>query len=73
MSWQSPVSCWQTLKLYDVLGNEVSILVDEYKPAGRFEVEFQSTEGRRRLTSGIYIYTLKAGTYFSSKKMILLQ
>jgi len=73
ISWQSPVSCWQTLKLYDVLGNEVSILVDEYKPAGRFEVEFQSTEGRRRLTSGIYIYTLKAGTYFSSKKMILLQ
>ena len=35
--WQLPVSSWQTLKVYDVLGNEVATLVDEYKPAGSYE------------------------------------
>ena len=42
ISWQSPVGSWQTLKIYDVLGNEVATLVDEYKPAGKYEVEFDS-------------------------------
>ena len=37
ISWQSPVGSWQTLKIYDVLGNEVATLVDEYKPAGSYE------------------------------------
>ena len=41
ISWQSPVSGWQTLKVYDVLGNEVATLVDEYRNAGSYEVEFQ--------------------------------
>jgi len=37
ISWQSPVGSQQTLKIYDILGNEVATLVDEYKPAGRYE------------------------------------
>ena len=40
ISWQSPVGSWQTLKVYDVLGREVATLVDEYKPAGSYNVEF---------------------------------
>ncbi len=40
ISWQSPVSGWQTLKVYDVLGNEVATLVNEYRSAGSYEVEF---------------------------------
>lgn len=69
ISWQSPVSSWQTLKVYDVLGNELTTLVDEYKPAGSYEVEFNGSN----LSSGIYIYTLRSDTYFSSKKMIVLK
>jgi hypothetical protein len=58
-----------TIKVYDVLGNEVVILVNEEKPAGEYEVEFDGTG----LTSGIYFYQLKAGSYFRSMKMVLLK
>jgi len=58
-----------TLKVYDVLGNEVATLVNEEKPAGTFEVEFNAED----LTSGIYFYTLTAGSFTETKKMILLR
>jgi hypothetical protein len=71
------------LKVYDVLGNEVATLVDEYKPAGSYEVEFNSSSGIRDLASGIYFYQLlvsalqskdgKAENYIETKKMILLK
>jgi streptogramin lyase len=73
ISWQSPVGSWQTLKIYDALGNEVTTLVDEYREAGRYEVEFQSTVGNRQLASGIYFYTIKSGDYFEVKRMTLLK
>jgi hypothetical protein len=57
------------LKVYDVLGNEVETLVDEYKPAGSYEVEFDAN----RLTSGVYFYQLKVGEYIQTKKMVLLK
>jgi hypothetical protein len=69
ISWQSPVGSHQTIKVFDVLGNEIATLVDEYKPAGRYEVEFDAS----RLASGIYFYQLKAGEYASVKKMILIK
>ena len=61
-----------TLKVYDVLGNEVATLVDEYKPAGSYEVEFNQS-GIRNLASGIYFYRLKAGSFVDTKKMILIR
>ncbi len=73
ISWQTPVSGWQTLKVYDVLGNEVATLVDEYRNAGSFEVEFKSIVGSRQLANGIYFYQLQAGNYLETKKMILLK
>ena len=73
ISWQSPVSGWQTLKVYDVLGKEVATLVNEYKPAGSYEVEFKSTVGSHQLANGVYFYQLKAGDYVETKKMILLK
>jgi len=73
ISWQSPVGSWQTLKVYDVLGNEVATLVDEFKPAGSYEVEFQSSVGSIQLASGMYFYRLKAGDYIQTKKMLLLK
>ncbi len=51
ISWQSPVGSWQTLKIYDVLGNEVATLVDEYKPAGKYEVEFNASSFRAECIS----------------------
>lgn len=66
-----------TLKVYDVLGNEVATLVNEYKPAGSHEVEFSARGGQavngRQLASGIYLYQLKAGEFVETKKMILLR
>ncbi|MFH1196808.1 MAG: PKD domain-containing protein [bacterium] len=58
-----------TLKIYDILGNEVVTLVDEPKRAGYYEVNFNAAE----LTSGVYIYKLRAGDFVSSKKMLLLK
>jgi hypothetical protein len=57
------------LKVYDVLGNEVATLVNEVKPAGSYEVEFNAS----KFSSGIYFYQLKAGKYTEIKKMILLR
>lgn len=57
------------LKVYDILGNEVAILVDEYRSAGSYEVEFNTSN----MASGIYFYQLKAGEFISTKKMILLR
>jgi len=64
------------LKVYDVLGREVTTLVNEEKPAGEYEVEFNvsSHSGEvRNLTSGIYFYQLKSGSFVQTKKMILLK
>jgi BNR/Asp-box repeat len=69
-----------TLKVYDVLGKEVATLVNEEKPAGEYEVEFNASSAEGGLPSGIYFYTLKvyhanggAGEFASTKKMILLK
>ena len=58
-----------TLKIYDVLGNEVAILVNKEKPAGNYEVEFDATG----LPSGIYFYTLRSGSFVETKKMVLMK
>ena len=60
-----------TLKVYDVLGNEVATLVDENQPAGIYEIEFNSS--KYNLTSGIYFYKLVAGSFVQTRKMILLK
>jgi hypothetical protein len=69
-----------TLKVYDVLGNEVATLVNEEKPAGNYEVEFNPVSRNRNLASGIYFYQLKAtpiggqaGEFIQTKKMIYLK
>ena len=76
ISWQVPVGSWQTLKVYDVLGNEVATILDEYKPVGTYEIEFNadshSSKGRN-LTSGVYFYQLKSEGFVGTKKMILMK
>ncbi len=62
------------LNVYDILGNEVATLVNEYKPAGSYEVEFNSHSGEgRNLTSGVYFYQLKVGSFVQTRKMILIK
>jgi hypothetical protein len=58
-----------TLRVYDILGEEIAILVNGEKPAGEYEVEFNATE----LPSGIYFYQLRAGEYVETKKMVLIK
>lgn len=58
-----------TLKVFDMLGNEVTTLVNESQAAGNYEVQFNA-EG---LASGIYIYTIRANNFNLSKKMLLLK
>ncbi len=59
------------LKVYDVLGNEVATLFDEYKNAGNYNVEFRMQN--LELSSGVYFYQLKAGDFIQTKKMIYLK
>jgi hypothetical protein len=58
-----------TLKVHDILGNEMTVLVNKQLPAGTYEVEFDGTE----LPSGIYFYQLRAGSFVETKKMLLLK
>jgi hypothetical protein len=58
-----------TLKVFDILGNEVSVLADEHRAAGKYKVTFDAS----KLPSGVYFYTLQTGNYFNTKKMVLLR
>ena len=69
IKYQIPEVSFVTIKVYDVLGNEVTTLVNEEKPAGSYEVEFDGAG----LPSGIYFYQLKADSYIETKKMVLLK
>jgi hypothetical protein len=69
IGYRLPVNSDVTLKVFDLLGREVATLVDEFKPAGKYEVEFNSKD----LSSGIYFYTIQAGSFTKTEKMILLK
>jgi len=69
IKYELPRQSLVTLKIYDVLGREVAVLVNEQKPAGRYEFKFDG----KNLSSGIYFYRIKAGDFVQTKKMILLK
>ena len=58
-----------SLKVYDVLGNEVATLVNENKAPGVYEIEFNGN----RLTSGVYFYRLQSGKFNAVKKFVLMK
>ena len=58
-----------SLKVYDVLGNEIATLVNEELPAGEYDLNIDATG----LPSGLYFYQLKAGNFIETKKMVLLK
>ena len=64
-----PAESHVTLKVYNLLGNEVATLVDEQKPQGNYDVKFNASS----LSSGIYIYRLQTDYFTITKKMTLIK
>jgi hypothetical protein len=69
INFHLPQDGFITLKLYDILGKEVTTLAEGYKNRGRYSVSFDASN----LASGMYIYRLQAGDFVSSKKMTLIK
>ncbi len=69
ISFSLPVNGFLSLKIYDVLGREVSTLVSEVLPAGSHSVQWNATN----FPTGVYFYRLQAGTYSNTKKLLLLK
>jgi|GEM_PF-346112 len=67
--FNTAAQCHVTLKIYDILGNEVAALINNELPAGKHNIEFNASS----LASGVYFYRLSAGTFQAEKKMILLK
>ncbi len=62
-----------SLRVYDVLGNEVATLVNSNQEAGSYTVPFYTSEAKLNLSSGVYFYRLEAGSFVSTKKLILIK
>ncbi len=69
IKYSIPTSEFVSLQVYDVLGNEVVTIVNEYREAGNYEIDFNANY----LSSGVYFYKLTAGEFVESRKMILLR
>ena len=73
IEYQIPKSEFVSLKIYDVLGREVTTLVNKQESPGKYSVEFNADELPNKLTSGVYFYTLRAGSFVKTKKLILMK
>jgi len=71
IQYQIPEDNFITIKVYDILGKEVAIVVSEQKSMGAYRIEFDASDFG--LTSGVYFYTLKAGDFSETKKLILMK
>ena len=71
INYQLPVSGHVSLKVYDMLGREVATLVDEFQQAGNHNSQFSISNSQ--LSSGIYFYTIRAGNFVETKKMVLMK
>lgn len=69
ISYSIPQNSFVTLKVYDVIGNEIATLVNETKSAGKYDVRFDASG----FSNGVYFYTIKADNFTSTKKMILMK
>ena len=69
INYQLPEKNYVSLKVYDILGNLVTTLVDQEMDAGYYNVNWNASQ----LASGIYIYRIISGSFVSTKKMILMK
>jgi hypothetical protein len=73
ISFEIPKAGFVSLKVYDIAGNLVTTLVNSYKPVGVHEVDFNISNVKSTLSTGVYIYRIEAEGFVSSKKMIFLK
>jgi Concanavalin A-like lectin/glucanases superfamily/Secretion system C-terminal sorting domain len=69
IGYQLPKSSFVTLKVYDIIGREVSMLVNETQNEGTYEVTFDASH----LASGVYFYRLQAGSFVQTKKLVVVK
>ena len=62
-----------SLKVYNVIGNEVATLVNTHQEAGNYTVLFGNSKGTASLSSGVYFYSLEAGSFVSTRKLVLMK
>jgi hypothetical protein len=69
IKYEVPENSFVTLKIFDLLGKELVTLVNEEKSAGSYDVKFNASQ----FASGFYIYTINAGDFTSTKKLLLMK
>jgi hypothetical protein len=69
IKFELPKTSQVSLMVYDILGRDVSVLVNERKDAGSYEVKFDGSA----LASGVYFCRLQAGSYVNTKKLLILR
>jgi len=69
ITYSLPLREFVTLKVFDILGKEITTLVNEEKPAGEYKVQFNATN----LPTGVYFYRINSGNYTETKKLIVLK
>jgi hypothetical protein len=69
INYEIPKSSFVKLRVYDIHGREITTLVNEQKPAGRYNVTFNAS----KYSSGIYFYRIETGSFSQIKKMVLLK
>lgn len=69
ISYQLPSACYVSLRVFDMLGNEVAVLVSEEQQAGYHTSEFEASN----IATGVYFYQIKAGDFVSMKKLIFMK
>jgi hypothetical protein len=69
INYQLPIQNFVTLKVYDLLGREVTVLVNDWKEAGEHSVKFDGSG----LASGVYFYRFQSGAFVETKKLLLLR
>ena len=69
ISYQIPTNGYVAIKVFDVIGREITTLVNEYKPAGSYTIQFDAFH----LSSGTYFYTFQSGEYEAVKKLLVIK
>ena len=69
IKYSIPQQSYITLKIYDILGRQVATVIDEVKPPGNYQVEFNAAN----LPSGVYFYRIQAGSFNQVRKMLLIK
>ena len=73
IDYSIPVTGHVSLKVYNLLGSEVAVLVDNVQEAGKHSIEFSTKDLDSKIGSGVYLYTLRSGEFVKTRKMIILK